>query len=76
MALNLTEIEEQALRLPEAERAQLADMLLQTLVDPMPPDVAADWIDELRRRLDAYERGESIPIDAAEAIERAREIAG
>ncbi|NJM37834.1 MAG: addiction module protein [Akkermansiaceae bacterium] len=64
-------IEEQALRLPDRERAILADRLLESLHDISAP-VRANWIEEADSRMSAYRSGEIISIDGSEAIAQLR----
>lgn len=35
-------------------------------------EIHAEWIEEIHRRVDAYDRGESIPLEFNEAIENLR----
>jgi putative addiction module component (TIGR02574 family) len=58
-------IESEALRLPEAERALLADRLLQSLA---PSEFQDEWIQEVESRMQAYEAGELAAVDGPEAI--------
>ena len=49
----------QALELGEAERAEIAGSLLQSLEPPPSAEVDAAWRDEVRRRLAELESGEA-----------------
>jgi putative addiction module component (TIGR02574 family) len=74
----------QVLELPEPERAEIAYQLILSL-DPADPDprlvlpgemneqVGAAWMVELRRRLDAFDRGESSAQPWEEILPRLRQ---
>ena len=47
---------EEALTLPEEERAELASKILATLDGPPDDDAEAQWADEIARRLEEYEK--------------------
>lgn len=66
------EIFEAALQLPEDERVLLAEELLSE--GGFAPEVADEWIDEVRRRLDRIDAGQArlIPAEDAFALARAR----
>lgn len=51
---------QEVLRLPEADRAELARFLIESLDESEDPDVVeAAWDDELRSRVERIEQGES-----------------
>lgn len=64
-------IEHEALRLPEAQRALLADRLLQSLGSENEA-VTAAWAAEAERRFDAWQRGEIQDVDGTGAVNRIR----
>lgn len=64
-------IEQEALNLSTAERALLADRLLQTL-DQEDTDRLRRWGEEADRRLDAFERGEIEAVDGPAALAKLR----
>ena len=64
-------LEREALRLTTAERALLADRLLQTL-GCEDASVMAAWAAEAERRFEAYKRGEIQAVDGPLAMERIR----
>ena len=70
MSTQLEAIESQALALAAAERSQLADRLISSLVDDATVDDA--WAAEVERRIAAIESGRAQLIPASEAIARAR----
>lgn len=58
-----------AMRLSEPERAELAAILSDSVGDgSSPAEIEASWIAEAKRRLEAYRRGESQPVDLDEAM--------
>ena len=73
---NLSAILEAALRLPEPQRAELAERLLVSLTDvdeerlPEGTEGSAllgpGWLEEIERRWEAYRRGEVTPVDGEE----------
>jgi putative addiction module component (TIGR02574 family) len=68
---------DEALRLPPEARAALAGELLASLDgDPVDSDREAMWADEIRRRLDAWERGEVTSIPADDFLVRLSETVG
>ena len=67
----------EALRLSQAERAQLAHDLVESLDAPPDSDGADAWDRELSRRLDAIEAGSAGLIDRDELRQRLKaRIAG
>jgi putative addiction module component (TIGR02574 family) len=75
MSPNFAEVESQVRQLPPEDRARLAEILLETLVELRSPDIEAAWDAEIRVRVAAYERGELQLIPAAEVFARARKLA-
>ena len=73
--MDVATIEREALSLTVAERALLADRLLQTL-DQEDPERMERWGREADRRLEAYERGEIAAIDGPEAVAAIRRRLG
>ena len=64
------QIAEQALTLPAEDRAYLADLLEESLPKTgfATPELAAEWVAEAKRRLEAYDRGETRALDIATAM--------
>lgn len=62
---------DEALALPPDERAALVDALSESLE---PIEVSPEWADEIRRRIEAIERGEAklVPWDEVRARLRAK----
>ena len=76
MAFSYTELERNARLLSAEDRARLAEAMAESLQDAMPPDVEAAWGAEIKRRVEAYERGEVTLIPAEEVFAKARRISG
>lgn len=69
----LDKLRQEALRLPESERAELAHDLVQSLDGPADADAAAAWDAEIIRRLDEVESGTAVTIDRREFTLQVRE---
>jgi putative addiction module component (TIGR02574 family) len=69
------QIAEQALALPPEDRAFLADLLEESLATEgfATPELASEWVAEVKRRLAAYDRGESDALDLKAAMQSMRE---
>jgi len=70
---NLDRLRNEALNLPDAERAELACELVQSLDGPADADAAKEWEAEILRRLDAVDSGRTQIIDRTEFARRMRE---
>lgn len=57
MSKNPNALLDEALSLPESERARIADALLRSLEPPPESNVEAAWRAEIRRRVDDLESG-------------------
>ena len=66
------DLEKQARALPPKEKAALARVLIDELDPISAPGVEELWLDEARRRYDAYCRGEVQATPGDEAMARAR----
>lgn len=64
------EIEIAAMHLTVSERAQLAQRLLASLDEDS--EIEQAWAEEIDRRLDAYEKGDTTLIPAEEVFARIR----
>ena len=76
MSNALTELKEKAAQLSEAERAELALSLIESLDGPADPDVEEAWRLEIERRIDEIERGEVQLIPGDEVFARLRRRLG
>ena len=65
---------EQALRLPERERADLAAKLLDSLDPGTEADVEKAWADEIKRRIDELDSGQTTTIPWEEVKRRILDI--
>lgn len=61
------------MKLPSAERAELAAILTDSIGDgSSPEDIEAAWLEEAKRRLAAYERGEVQTVEYEDMMRRLR----
>jgi putative addiction module component (TIGR02574 family) len=67
----LTELSKRAAELSPEERAQLAQILLLSLHDVHEVDLEAAWDQELKTRLENYERGEATVTQAEDVFAEA-----
>lgn len=74
MTKTLTEIEREALALPDQDRARLAQRLIETLDAGKDEDVEAIWLSEAERRYEAYRKGtiKAATVDEAFAEAKSR----
>ncbi len=68
------QLAQQVLALPPEDRTFLADVLEQSMTSGefSTPELATEWAAEIDRRIAAYDRGETLGVDAATALERIR----
>jgi len=68
------QIAEQALTLPPEDRAFLADLLEESLTNEgfATPELAAEWVAEVKRRVGAYDRGETPAYDLQTTMQSMR----
>ena len=76
MSNTLAELKEKAAQLSEAERAELALALIESLDGPAEADVDEAWRVEIERRVAQVERGEVQLIPGDEVFERLRRRLG
>ena len=67
-------IKQQALKLSSHERAELAHMLIDSLQPEKVIESEKSWSDELRKRIDQYEQGESSVKPWSEVKKNARAL--
>lgn len=72
----LAEIKEKASRLSDAEKAELALSLIESLDGPADPDVEESWRLEIERRVGQIERGEVQLVPGDEVFARLRRRLG
>lgn len=76
MSNALIELKEKASQLSEAERAEFALSLLESLDGPSDPGVEEAWLLEIERRVGEIERGEVQLIPGLEVFARLRSRLG
>ncbi len=65
-----TQVLKEALSLPPAERAEIADRLLSSIDPPSQEGIDVLWGKEAEERLDAFDRGEIKAISAKQVFEQ------
>lgn len=70
MPANTDDVTAAALALPEDDRLELADRLMESLEGPPDEDYEQAWADEIARRLADVRSGKSVPIPWDEARKR------
>ena len=70
MAMTKGQILAEAMALDPAEKAEIAERLLQSAFEEEP--LSPEWIAEISRRIDAVDRGEMPTYPAEEVFERLR----
>ena len=76
MSQDYAEIEKSARLLTPEERARLAEAMTESLREAMPTEIETAWEAEIKRRVEAYERGDTTLIPAEDVFAKARKIAG
>ena len=71
----LFELSARAKTLSPEERAQFAEILLESLEDVVPTLLGSDWEREIAKRVAAYDRGEAATHAAEDVFADARRIA-
>ena len=74
MSALFDELSKRSRELAIEERAQLAQVLLESVDQEAVPEVQAAWETEIASRLAKYERGEARLIPATEVFEAARRL--
>ena len=74
MSALFDELSKRSRELAIEERAQLAQVLLESVDHEAVPEVQAAWETEIASRLAKYERGEARLIPATEVFEAARRL--
>lgn len=72
MPLKVKEIEEEALRLPSHDRAQLVEYLIKSLDEEEDPEAEKLWIEEAERRYQKYKEGKIKAKQAESVFKEAR----
>ncbi|MCI0744807.1 MAG: addiction module protein [Verrucomicrobia subdivision 3 bacterium] len=63
-----------ALKLPADKRAELTELLIESLAEDIPSEVAGAQLEEIRRRISQVESGEVALIPGDEALARVRKL--
>ncbi len=74
MTQAVAEILHEVEQLSPSERAELADRLIQTLAEDIPPEIERTQIDEVRRRISQVESGEVTLVPGEQALEQVRRL--
>ena len=67
-------IEDEVLRLPQEERAQLIRRLILSLDSPSDEELRADWLHEARRRAEELDQGVVQAVPGEEVMRKARAL--
>ena len=70
--MTLTSLHREIIQLKPAERAQLIDLLWDSLDESRVKEIEAKWAAESEDRIDAFERGELTAVDGPSAIRELR----
>jgi putative addiction module component (TIGR02574 family) len=76
MPLTLQQLAEEAMQLPAASRALLADQLVESLDFAEPDEIQRLWATEAVRRLDEIRSGRVKPVPGEQVLEEVRRIVG
>ena len=71
--MSLTSIQDEITRLTSAERAQLIDILWESLDEACVKEIEAKWAAESEERIDAVDRGELQTVDGPSALRDLRD---
>ena len=74
MSLTLDQIAKEALLLPTPLRAELADILVESLDTSQSDEVQSLWVQEAVRRRDEVRSGQTQPIPGDQVIAEARRL--
>lgn len=75
MADVVKELADRGRLLAPEERARLVELLLESLHEPPLAEIEAAWDAEIKRRVEAFERGEVQTYSAEDVFAEARRIA-
>jgi putative addiction module component (TIGR02574 family) len=76
MAFTLEQLAEEAMKLPAASRAVLADQIVESLDFAEPDEIQRLWATEALRRRDEVRSGKIKPIPGEEVIAEVRRLVG
>jgi putative addiction module component (TIGR02574 family) len=72
--MDVKDIENKALQLPEKERAELAQKLLLSLEEPSANEINENWLNEAQCRARELDEGTVQPIPAEEVRKKAQAL--
>lgn len=72
--MDLQKIEEEALHLPKAERAQLIQRLVLSLESPSEEELQSDWLLEAKNRAEELDNGSVEVIFSQDVMRKARAL--
>jgi putative addiction module component (TIGR02574 family) len=72
--MNLQKIEDEALHLPQKERAQLIQRLVLSLESPSEDELKSDWLLEARRRGEELDNGTVQAVPGEDVMRKARAL--
>ena len=67
--MTIEQIEHEALRLPDEQRAELLNRLWHSLEGDSPLDLDDAWIAEAEERLAAFDRGELVALEGDQTLD-------
>ena len=71
----VAELAERGRSLSPEDRSRLVDLLLDSLHTFQDDDTEEAWRSEIRRRVDAYKRGDATLLDADDVLKEAKRLA-
>ncbi|QIB50950.1 addiction module protein [Pseudomonas sp. OIL-1] len=72
--MDLQKIEEEALHLPKAERAQLIQRLVLSLESPSEDELRSDWLLEAKNRAEELDNGSVEAVSSQDVMRKARAL--
>ena len=72
--MDLQKIEEEALHLPKAERAQLIQRLVLSLESPAEDELRSDWLLEAKNRAKELDNGSVEAVSSQDVMRKARAL--
>jgi putative addiction module component (TIGR02574 family) len=76
MDLTLEQLAQEAMKLPVASRAVLADQIVESLDLAQPDDIQRLWVTEALRRRDEVRSGQIKPVPGEEVLAEVRRLVG
>lgn len=72
--MDFQKIEEEALHLPKAERAQLIQRLVLSLESPSEEELRSDWLLEAKNRAEELDNGSVEAVSSQDVMRKARAL--